>query len=280
MDILKVKKQLEVIKNNADNYSMLKEELVKTAQVYYGDDILSDFSLPENFNLFNLDENYFNQRQYQNISMPYSNRLFNEMITCAKIPVNNIYQQNVKGKTVQGVYLIGKNKQGKPVLFALSIVKGYLTNKYNIKLDVCPQGKCWINLLRIDLNNELDLHPNFFSGKKVCQSVEDIEYVSNPHLHRINQESQILNNHNLEEIPAVSLQPIIEEIKHKYNNDEVITCLNYFINYCNIRVPLNKNIKSSDDIDFGKYIFSYADVLQGQYVHTLKKITANIEQEL
>ena len=123
MDILKLKNQLEIVQDNEKNYYPLKDELINKAKELYGDDIFRNCALPTDFNLYTLTAEYFLDRQYQETAMPYSNRLIAEMIEMPKEPINTIYQENKKGKTIQGVYLIGKNKYNAPVLFAFSIVK-------------------------------------------------------------------------------------------------------------------------------------------------------------
>lgn len=273
MDILKLKNELEVVQENAKNYYPLKVELIKKAKEMYGDDIFRNCALPNDFNLYNLTAKYFLDRQYQETAMPYSNRLIAEMIQMPKEPVNTIYQENKKGKTIQGVYMVGKNKYNAPVLFAFSIVKDENSADagYNIKLDVCPQGKLWLNLLRLDVGGKADPHPNIFKGNKVCKDVFEVEYASLPHLHRLSEESQVLCHHALEQTYAISLENIIEQIKGDYNNDTVLACVNYLIKYCNIRTELNKEITSSNDLDFGKYMFSYNKVPQGADVKSLKK---------
>ena len=251
-------KYIEELHERERNYVNLRAEQVEKAKTMYGENILEDYSLPKNFDLTNLNENDVCVRIDQTCPIPYSNKAFHEFINMPKKVINNIFIKNNKGKNVQGMFLLGKDSNGKYTLFALTIIREIKNPKeYNIKLDVCPQGKTWINVLRID-NEEGLTHPNYLSYGHTVSHTEKINRIPTPHLHVNNQLSQVLFYDDLTHTEAASLTHLIKD-KDIKNDAGLIRMLKCMLNIGNIDVKLIENVDTSM---LGNYLFSFENVHQ------------------
>ena len=110
-----------VERNNA--YLKIKHKLESKAKDKFGEDIFTKYELDPKFDLSKLDEEFFHSKVVQTTALPYSNRIFDELITSEKYPVTNYFTLNTDDKNVFGTYLIAKSKNGKPLLFAFSVVR-------------------------------------------------------------------------------------------------------------------------------------------------------------
>ncbi len=254
-------KSLSLIKENSKNYDKLRNELIKKAEHKFGKNIFTDFQLPIDFSLNNLDDSIFRNRTTQTLPLPYSNEIFELLKKMPKKAINDVYNFNNKGYNITGVYLIGKY-DNKPVLFAFNICrflayKDYLN--FSIKLDVCVGGKTWLQLLRLDSYGPS--HPNYFQNKKVCQKESEVQYVKTPHLHINSQENEILTHNIIDYSPAIELDFNFENFR---SDDKTLLkkCFEYFKKYANIEIEINKKIENDYHYDFNNPLYDYSRISQ------------------
>ncbi len=261
-------KNLDLIKDNSKNYDQLYNQLIEEAKQKLGNNIFTDFQLPINFSLNNLDDSIFKRRNLQTMALPFSNKIFELLIKMPKKAINDVYNFNNKGYNVTGIYLVGKYND-KPILFALNVNR-FLTYKdylnFSIKLDVCIGGKTWLQLLRLDSSG--DSHPNFFEGKSVCQDESKIIYAKTPHLHINSQENEVLSYNIIDYSPAIELD---FNFKNFRSDDKTLlkNCFEYFKKYANIDIEINKEIENDYHYDFNKPLYDYSKINQ---VYSVKEL--------
>ncbi len=101
------KKYFQDLQDRTESYKMLNYSLQQKAKNAFGENIFSNPELPADFDLNSLDGKFFEERQYIDYSMPYSDRMFQEFIDMKKTPVNSLFTYNTdNGKIVSGAYLI------------------------------------------------------------------------------------------------------------------------------------------------------------------------------
>lgn len=261
-------KSLKLFQENEKQYDDLLKTLVLHAKEKLGKNIFTDFHLPLNFSLNNLDDSIFKSRSNQTLPLPFPNEMFDLFIKMPKKAINNVYNFNNKGNNITGIYLIGKHNS-KSVLYALSVVRFLGYNDYLnfcIKLDVCIAGKTWLNLLRLDSFGPA--HPNYFEGKKVFTDESSVPYIQTPHLHVNSQENQILAYNRLSYSPAIELKFNFENFR---SDDKRLlkNCFQYFKEFANIDIEINKNIEKDFHYNFNNPLYDYEKI---QQVNSVKEL--------
>lgn len=227
---------------NERKYENVKIKLIKMVCRKYGQQVFSDFSLPDNFDFCTLNEEYFNKTYIQNMSIPLSTNNFKLLTSLPKKAINVPYIFNSKNKHITGQYLLGA-LNGKPVLYAFSIVQDqkHKTDEFNLKLDVCVNGKEWVQLARFDSCGAP--HPNFYDENSFAQNVNELTYIPTPHLHYCIQQSQILNGTKFDYMPA---KHIDKELLTKDNKTMLENSLKLFL----------KSVNIVDDLDYNAIIYN------------------------
>ena len=245
------------LESRKKKYDVLLERLSHTAKEKYGEDIMYNYSIPSNFNINTLDEKEIIARTQQEISVPYNNKVFKEMISMPKRVVKNIFIKNNKGKNVQGMFLIGKNSKKDFALFSLTIVRDIKNPQdYSIKLDVKPQNKFWMPLVRIDCGMGMR-HPNYLVKGNVVENNDMIVRVPTPHIHINNQLTQVLFYDNLEYSLAKPLEYVINKKTPYQTKNTLINLIDYVLKYANIKVRFMENINPAQ---YGNTLFNFEDV--------------------
>ena len=265
-------KTLKMFQENQSNYNDLKSDLIRQAKVVLGDDFLTNYYLPKNFNLYSLNDEHFRSRTSQELSMPFCNDIFSRFLKMKKYAINDVYMFNQKSKNIHGVYLIGK-ENGKNVLFCLTIVKNIAEDDFldfTIKLDVCIKGKQWLNVIRLDSFGPS--HPNYIINGKVVDMEEEVTFAKTPHLHRNSEEVQVIANKNLDYSPAMELNNI--NFLNKSSEDSSIfkSCFNMFLNYSNIDFIINKKIDKDYKYSFKNVLFDYNKIKYVNYPEEIKEM--------
>ena len=81
---------------NERKYENVKIKLIKMVCRKYGQQVFSDFSLPDNFDFCTLNEEYFNKTYIQNMSIPLSTNNFKLLTSLPKKAINVPYIFNSK----------------------------------------------------------------------------------------------------------------------------------------------------------------------------------------
>lgn len=222
---------------NERKYKNIKIKLIKMVCKKYGQQVFSDFSLPNDFDFANLSEDYFNNTYIQNMSIPLSTNNFKMLTSLPKKAINTPYIFNSKDKHIIGQYLLG-SLDNKPVLYAFSIVQDqkHKTEDFNLKLDVCVNGKEWVQLARFDSCGAP--HPNFYDENSFAKDITELSYVPTPHMHYCIQRSQILNGTKFDYMPA---KHIDKELLTKDNKTMLENSLKLFLKSVNIVDNLDYN---------------------------------------
>lgn len=222
---------------NERKYKNIKIKLIKMVCKKYGQQVFSDFSLPNDFDFANLSEDYFNKTYIQNMSIPLSTNNFKMLTSLPKKAINTPYIFNSKDKHIIGQYLLG-SLDNKPVLYAFSIVQDqkHKTEDFNLKLDVCVNGKEWVQLARFDSCGAP--HPNFYDENSFAKDIAELSYVPTPHMHYCIQRSQILNGTKFDYMPA---KHIDKELLTKDNKTMLENSLKLFLKSVNIVDNLDYN---------------------------------------
>lgn len=268
------------ILKNSEKYknSVLKQ--LKLAGKEFGYQVFSEFSLPTNFDYSKLTGDYFLETYTQEISIPLTTNNLKKLMTLPKKAINTPFFHNKNGQRIAGQYMIG-NLSGKPVLYAFSIVQDDKSpnETFNIKLDVCVNGKQWLQIARLDSVGTP--HPNFYDENQFAQNESELTFVPTPHMHYAVQRSQVLNNIKFDYLPAkhVALE--------SYRADELSTTLerglDYFSKSTKIQdefsyeVLTEKNYSENifkDSADDSRFIYSHDDATKFMQTHF------NLEQDL
>ena len=245
-----------VERNNV--YLNLKHKLEKNAKEKFGDDIFIRYELDPQFDLSKLDEKFFYSKVVQQTSLPYSNRIFDELLATEKYPVTNYFNLNTDDKNVFGTYLIAKSKNGKPLLFAFSVVRDKKKkDNFSIKLEFSPQGKTWIDILRLDSNDSE--HINYFKNGKLAKSEEEITLEPTPHIHKNSEEAQVLFFDRLQDSPTKTL-PFIERKIQGNIKQTFKYCLEYFLRYSGLNANINPNLNENLEFGFNNPLFDYSSL--------------------
>ena len=257
-------KTLETLNKRNEQYNELKKSLIDAAQKQYGADIFSNIALPKGFELNKLGQDHFADRYYQTTALPYNDKQFTKMVSSPKVFINTPFMLNKKGKNIFGAYMLGKDNKNKPVLYALTVIRDpKFKNKFSIKLDVCPQGKVWLDVARLD--SEGPSHPNFFIGGKLAKCDSEVEFSPTPHLHKQSEQAQVLFHDDLTYTTSTDLSSVIDLNKSYKDNTFFRNCFDWFIEKTNIDVKLNKNLTGDYDYSFGNPLVDYDSI---SYVDT------------
>lgn len=237
------------------NYNKLKQELINNATNNFGD-IFSDASLSQ---IPNLSNEYFSERFYQQTALPYSNDAIAKFIKMPKRPIHQCTQTH-HGKNVYGSYLLGQDQSGKKYLFALSVIQDKkFKNHFSIKLDICPQGKTWLNLVRID--NNAPAHPNYIkNGELVKQS--EVEFAETPHLHIASEQAQVLFHDDPNYSTATNIESILNKQQTYAQNDNILQCLDYFLDFVGVQEKTNQDFLTSQHSPLFDYNDLWYDYLE------------------
>lgn len=251
------KKYFQDLQDRTESYKMLNYSLQQKAKKAFGENIFSNPELPADFDLNSLDGKFFEERQYIDYSMPYSDRMFQEFIDMKKTPVNSLFTYNTdNGKIVSGAYLIGKSKYDKPVLFALSVVRDRKDkNHFTINLQVSPQGKTWVDLVRLDNNDSK--HLNYIVNNKLVASEEDLLPAPTPHIHKNCEMAQVLFHDNLTHTPCKHLPHLDAYLDSPSMLKE---SLDYFIKYTGLNIDYDHNLGNDLNFDFNHPLFTYSSL--------------------
>lgn len=238
-----------ILKNN-NKYNNIKIKLLKTACKKLNCNVFKEFDLPQTFNYECLTADYFNKTYTQTMSVPLTDNVFKMLTNLPKKAINTPFVFNSKDKHITGQYLLG-NYNNKPVLYALSIIQNekQSTTEFNIKLDVCVNGKEWIQLARFDSSGAP--HPNYYDENSYAENSNEINYVPAPHMHYCIQRSQVLNGTKFDYMPAKHIE--IEKLQNN-NLSMIENSMKYFLDYTNIQEELNPTAINSTD--YSTYLFN------------------------
>ena len=251
------KKYFQELQERTKSYNTLNYSLRQKAKNTFGEHIFSHPELPADFDLNSLDGKFFEERQYIDYSMPYSDRMFQEFIDMKKTPINNLFTYNTdNGKIVSGAYLIGKSKYNKPVLFALSVVRDHKEpNHFTINLQFSPQGKTWVDLVRLDNNNSK--HLNYIVGNKLVASEDDLLPAPTPHIHKNCEMAQVLFHDDLTHTPCKHIPHLVPFID---STGMLKESLEYFIRYTGLNIDYDHNLGEELNFDFNHPLFTYSSL--------------------
>ena len=254
--LIELNRKLEILKEREKEYLSLKQQLINAAKNIYGESIIDDYSIPENFNLHDLNSKETVIRIDQTVPVPYSNEDFTELLKMPKRAITNIFCEPHGRKFVQSMFLIGKASSGKYVLFSFSVVRDKKEkDNYTIKLDVKPQGKFWMPLARLDCATGMS-HANLINEGKVASSQEEVKRIPTPHLHIYNELTQVLFFDELEYASATSMAHMLNLSKPLDDKENFMTVLNYMLKFCNVNVRTT----TVDTSIYGNYLFNFEDV--------------------
>ena len=271
---LKKEELLELQRREA-NYEQTRDMLVAQAKEKFGETIFSHPGLPEDFDIGSLTEDYFTSRYDQQTALPFSDKAFQTLTKMEKRPLNTSFAFERKGKLVSGTYLVGRGKDGEVMLFALSVVRDTKAkNAFNIKLDFCPQGKEWINLVRLD--SEGNPHPNYIVDGKVVRDLSQVQYADTPHVHRATEQSQVLFHDGLDYTPAKDLSETLDLTKSCYDNAMFIQCMDYFMEHIGLDATINPELVETYDFSPEQPLLNFDDMV---YEQTVEDIGACLELE-
>lgn len=266
MENVSKKNDYSAILKNKDKYDNIKIKLLKNACKKLGYNVFKDFDLPQTFNYDCLNADYFNKTYTQTMSIPLTDNVFKMLTKLPKKAINTPFVFNSKDKRITGQYLLG-NYNNKPVLYALSIIQNEknANTEFNLKLDVCINGKEWIQLARFDSSGAP--HPNYYDENTYAKNSNEINYVPAPHMHYCIQRSQVLNGTKFDFMPAKHIE--IEKLKNN-NLSFVENSMKYFLDYTNIQEDLNLTALSTKDYGINlfnnctqdsRFIYSHQDAL-------------------
>lgn len=237
------------ILKNRKKFNKIKLKRLITVCEKYGDNILKEYSLSNDFDYNRLSGDYFEKTYTQNTAIPLTDTAFKNLINLPKKAINTPFVFNSDDKHITGQYLLG-SLSSKPVLYALSFVqdKKNPTTEFNLKLDACINGKDWIQLIRFDSAGEP--HPNLYDENTFAKDMSEVTYVPAPHIHYCIQRSQILNGAKFDYMPAKHIE--IEKL-HSNNASMFENSINYFLKYANVQE--NINLKNLNNYNYSDYIF-------------------------
>lgn len=237
------------ILKNQRKYNRAKLHLLRATSKEYGYGVFTDSSLPDNFDYSSLSVDYFYDTYTQTFAIPLSDDAFKTLTSLPKKAINTPFIFNRGDKRICGQYMIG-NLKGKPVLYAFSIIQAdNNSDEFNIKLDVCVNGKDWVQLARLDSQGAP--HPNYYDENSFAKSQLDVTYVPAPHIHYCIQRSQVLNGTKFDYMPAkhVDLQAI-----HEQNGCSMLqNGLEYFLKFTNVHGKIKLDAVNSNN--YQAYIF-------------------------
>lgn len=237
------------ILKNQRKYNRAKLHMLRVTSKEYGYGVFTDFALPNNFEYEELNGEYFTKTYPQSYAIPLSDEAFKTLTHLPKKAINVPFKRNNGGKKVCGQYMLGSLK-GKPVLYAFSIVQSEDNSEdFNIKLDVCINGKEWVQLARLDAQGEP--HPNYYDENSFAKNQLDVSYVPAPHVHYCIQRSQVLNGTKFDYMPAKHVD--LEAIKQQSGQTTLKCALDYFFNFTNIQENIKMDAIASKD--YSEYIF-------------------------
>lgn len=256
MEDTKQIKAFNKIKDNNENFRKVNNTLYKDAVSLLGDKYQNKYYLPNDFDYNLLNEDFFHKRETQTFAIPLTTNMFKKFICMQKTPVNSYFKFTSNNHLVVGQYFANVEND-KTTLFAFSYVQSTTNKKdFSLKLDMCFQGQEWLNLVRLDGYG--NMHPNYYTAKKVVDNFEDVEYVDFPHLHYNCLNTQILSNDKLDYSSAV----FIEQLKQYENTDKYLEeCLTYFSNITGTNQSINidaftKNQKNTDYFKNQIYLYN------------------------
>ena len=190
-----------------------KMSAIKGAKTIFGKDIFDTIFLPKDFNLSKLDT--FEGTRHKNMQeckLPFDDKTIQDAIFMPKKMLDKIFCYVDRGKLIHGAFLVGK-QDDKFALFLLKIVKDCQNPDFSdvsIKLDLCVQGRAWLNLLRLDTMG--NYHPNYVVNGKVIQKQSEMTYARPPHLHNYDFYTQVVaSNHKYmiaKELPFLTMKKI------------------------------------------------------------------------
>ena len=197
-------------------------------------------------------------RSPQKVAMPFPEKHFEMFREMPKKAIGNPFMISNGPKLVHGTYLIGKDRGGRPVVFAFSIARDrnekYAYKNFNIKLDMLVAGKEWLPLVRFDgLDNP---HPNYIVNGKVVSDTEHVETTSSCHIHLNNSATQVLTN-DLSYTTAVDAPKRISNKIQANNQSFFKSALDYTLSICGISKDMLKSDNSEYLMDFENYLFDF-----------------------
>lgn len=237
------------LQKRLDIKNEIYSNLVAQASSVINEDFLTNYHLPQDFDFSEVDDRVFAERTCQTIPVPLDESVFNKFLNIEKKIINLPFTN----KSVHGCYLVG-NDNGKPILFALSIVKKSDID-YNIKLDVLVGGKEWLPLCRLDTFGPS--HPNYFNSDKI---LDVPQRAPTPHLYINNQLTEILCYDDLDYTTANYLPSLAYENNQENDSPLIKRAINYFFEATNINAPINEKIIDSYDYDSTNPLFDYTKI--------------------
>lgn len=187
---------------------------------------------------------HFESRHAQNIPMPFK---MEEVIRLAKLPkhrINRIESIYENGKNGFGTFLLAREGD-KFTLFSFSLVADSQENakytNFHVKLDICVGGKEWMPLIRYDSSGQK--HPNYIVNNKVVKNESDVEFVRPPHIHVVDEYSQLYAANLSNNIQAFNAEhPMAKDLTLPIENNN--PGFNSFLK----ELMFNNNFKSGNEI--------------------------------
>ena len=221
------------------NYNILKQNLVAKVKNELDIKVLRDISIPYDFDLNGLNYEIFGEKIKDKISLPISNNKFKELVFMPKVVINKVEtKDNVKNNSfTQGMYLLGRNKNSKPILYSFSLtINKDNKNDFNIKFYAFVKGEQKM-LARLD-SFGLD-HPVYLKDGKVVNSENDKIFIDTPHIHIASQEMEVLTENNKSYSHAYYVGDKINKNECIKNDTYLNKCMEYMLNLTNLKTEIN-----------------------------------------
>ena len=237
-------KQIAAMASNLLDLDEAEKRAIKEAKETYGDDILDTVFLPKDYNFSKIDA--FEESRHRNLQkckLPFDDELIDSLIKMPKKMINQVFCYIDRGKLIHGAFLVGKQGD-KYALFMLKIIKDCQSTDFSdvsIKLNLFVQGKAWLNMLRLDTMG--NYHPNYIVNGKVASKQSELTYARPPHMHRYDYLTQVISDEHqyllAHELPFFDYQKDSVSDRFMFKN-----FINYFLEYTNADVDLNKLLKN------------------------------------
>ncbi len=238
------------ILKNKRKYKNIRLKCLNLMYKRYGYDLFVDCNLPSNFNYDSLTMDYFTRTYTQSVPIPLSDKMFKKLTRLPKKVINTPFRFYNGGKRICGQYMLS-TFNGKPMLYAFSVIQDEKSpnENFNLKLDVCINGKDWIQLARLDSAGAP--HPNYYDENSFAKEQSDVQFIPAPHVHYCIERSQVLNGTKFDYMPAKHVD--LESMKVQNGKSTLENGLEYFLQFTNIQDTLNlANLKSDN---FADYVF-------------------------
>ena len=200
--------------------------------------------------------------------MPFDDELIENLIKMPKKMLDKVFCYSDRGKLIHGAFLVGKQGD-KYAMFMLKIVKDCQSNDFSdvsIKLDLCVQGKAWLNLLRLDTIG--NYHPNYIVDGKVVSKQSEMTYARPPHMHKYDYLTQVISDTHqymlAQELPFFDYQNDSVSDKFMFKN-----FVNYFLEFTNTSADINKILTNNYHFTQSQPLFTNNNTIKANKIKDL-----------